>query len=194
MNPDTLRLFIAAELDPGTQEAIGIIQNHLKKSGGDVKWVKPSNIHLTLKFLGDAPANMVDGITTAMQESVQSVRTFSMEISGLGAFPRISNPRIIWMAVENGQREVKQIADFLEEKLETLGIKKEEREFSAHITVGRTRSPQNSFALSKALKEFKPAAPLTQEVNHITLIKSTLTAQEPVYEVLRKVDLGRFRA
>ncbi|HOW34842.1 MAG TPA: RNA 2',3'-cyclic phosphodiesterase [Candidatus Omnitrophota bacterium] len=194
MTSNTLRLFIAIELDPSVREAIGIIQDHLRKSGADVKWVKPDDIHLTLKFLGDTPTDIVDKIANAMQESVQSVKKFLIEITGLGAFPKISSPRIIWVGIENGRKEVKQIAASLEEKLETLGIKKEEREFSAHITVGRTRSPQNIFALSKILKEFKSTAPITQEVSHITLIKSTLTAQGPVYEVLRRADFGNSRA
>lgn len=190
MNAETFRLFIAVELNPAVQEAIGLIQDQLKKSGADVKWVRFKDIHLTLKFLGDTPVDKIDAIAAVLQEATSLVKSFTMEIKELGAFPKISSPRVIWLGLEAGKDQAKQIATTLEEKLEPLGIKREEREFAAHVTIGRTRSSQNSFALSKVMKEFKPA-PSTQEVDHIALIKSTLTPQGPVYEVLRRADLRK---
>ena len=186
---ETIRAFIAIELTEDIHARLDDIQQQLKKTGADVKWVKSSQIHLTLKFLGEAPLDKIDSIISALENTVESKPPFQIELTGIGAFPKIEHPQIIWIGTEKGKEELKEIAFELEEKLETLGFKKEDREFSPHATLGRVRSSENRFALIKALKGFQMNAPLTQKAEHLSFIKSTLTPQRPVYEVLKKVEL-----
>lgn len=118
-----------------------------------------------------------------------------MRIFSAGAFPRIDTPRVIWIGVDKGDKEAKKIAKELEEKLQKLGIPKEERGFSAHITLGRTRSTLSREKLTQALKTdadklFREHSGLLEfPVTKITLFKSTLTPKSPVYEALKEENL-----
>ena len=191
MNPgQTLRAFIAIELDPKVQAALGQIQKELKDVGADVKWVKPDNIHLTLKFLGDVSLEELDSIKGAMQTTLQPIKSFSMALTHLGAFPKVENPQIIWVGATADKNSIKSITESLEENLKGIGFEKEKRDFEPHITLGRMRSSDNKFALSKKIKNFQfPAGAPHQLVNQIALFKSTLTPQGPIYETLAKINL-----
>jgi len=186
---ETLRTFIAIELKPDIQEQLNAIQAHLKKTGADASWVKSPKIHLTLKFLGEIPSDKITSIISAIQATAECQVPFSLELTHLGAFPRIESPQVIWIGVEKGKEELKNIVFDLQERLAALGFPKEKKDFSPHATLGRLRSSENRFALIKSLKEFKIQFPLAQEVRDIALIKSTLTSQGPIYEVLGKAEL-----
>lgn len=118
-----------------------------------------------------------------------------MRIFSVGAFPKIDTPRVIWIGVDKGDKEAKKIAKELEEKLQKLGIPGEERGFSAHITLGRTRSILGREKLTQALKTgmdrlFGEHPGLLEfAVTKITLFKSTLTPKGPVYEALKEANL-----
>lgn len=187
---NTLRTFIAIELDPKLQSALHKVQDEFKKEGADVRWVKADNIHVTLKFLGEISPEKIDTVKGAMQKTFADVKPFSMGLTHLGAFPKLENPQIIWVGVTADRNSIKLIAESLEENLSKIGFKKEVRDFDPHVTLGRSRSAINKIALTKKLKAFKfPAEPLHQLVNQIVLFKSTLTPQGPVYEVLAKIEL-----
>ena len=187
----TIRTFIAIELDSAIQETIRHIEELLKKTGIDAKWVKPNDIHLTLKFLGDTPIDKIEPIVQIIQTTAQTSQIFSIELTQLGAYPQIEKPRVIWIGVNRGRDETKKIVLLLKEELEKIGFVKEKRDFDPHVTIGRLRSAQNHFALFKAIKEFQINPTITQEVTHITFLKSTLTPQGPIYETLQKIDFKK---
>lgn len=187
---DSIRTFIAIELDPATQRHLQIIQEDLRQIGADVKWVKPKNIHLTLKFMGNVHLNQIAAIAKAIKECLRNTHKFTIELSHLGAFPQIENPRVVWVGLKNGQKESMAIATSLETHLEKLGIKKEIREFDPHITIGRLRSSRKKGALVKAIKSYSFKSTMIQPVTHVTLFKSTLTSQGPIYEILEKVSVN----
>ncbi len=184
-----LRTFIAIELDPSLQEMLGKIQEHLKKSGADVKWVKPSHIHVTLKFLGEIPLEQVEKVKNVMHRSLDKFTAFPLHITHLGAFPKMENPHIIWVGIDPQQPTLKDIAIFLEEHLSEEGLPKENRDFEPHITLGRMKHSINRFALSQSLREYAIPQPLTQFVKKIKLFKSTLLPTGPLYETLETVHL-----
>ncbi len=188
---ETIRTFIALELEPSLQQALGHIQETLKKTGADVKWVRPTDIHLTLKFLGDTPSHQLDSIAQTIRSITEQSSSYPLELTKIGAFPTIEHPRVVWIGVEEGKEETKKIAHSLEEKLQGIGFKKEDRGFEPHVTIGRVRSGLNRMALFKALKEFQIEAAMNQKANRITLFKSTLTSQGPIYETLGRFDLKK---
>ena len=192
MNPEpTLRTFIAIELNPKLQSLLHQIQEDLKKMGADIRWVKPENIHVTLKFLGEIPPAKIDELRDVMIKTLEPVRPFSLGLTHLGAFPKIENPQIIWVGATADRNSIQLIAQSLEKNLMDIGFEKEERDFDPHITLGRMRTSVNKFALTKKLKHFEfPATPLHQLVNQIVLFKSSLSPQGPAYEALAKIDLG----
>ena len=184
-NNEKLRLFIAIELDKSLKESLKTLQDELKKCGADVGWVKPENIHLTLKFLGETEPKSIARISAALEETAGLFPPFTLNITHVGFFPEQGPTRIVWAGLDKGKDESARLADFLEDKLSVLGFKKEKRGFSPHVTIGRVRSEENLYALRKTLSNFHFKTPLTQTTNHLTLFKSTLTPQGPIYEPLR---------
>jgi 2'-5' RNA ligase len=186
-----MRTFIAIELPQEIKDSLRRLQEKLKASKTDVKWVEPNNIHLTLKFLGEVDDKKLDKVIKIIEETARDKNEFQMRISSLGAFPKIDFPRVIWVGVETGNKETKAIAEELEEKTAKIGIPKEDRPFSSHITIGRTRSSLNR---EKLVQDLKNKAELGGEklefyVTKITLFKSTLTPHGPIYEVLKETNL-----
>jgi 2'-5' RNA ligase len=115
-----------------------------------------------------------------------------MQISCLGAFPKKEYPRVVWVGLSEGEEETKQIAEELENEICRLGIAKEKRPFSSHITLGRVRSAHNRSQLTERLNYLEQNFPQgwpACKVDRITLFKSTLTPSGPIYEVLHEKSL-----
>ena len=187
-----MRAFIAIELPKEIRDSLANLQDKLKSTGADVKWVEPDNIHLTLKFLGEIDDQKLDKITSILENIAKDKNYFHICISSLGAFPRISSPRVIWVGIDTGEKETKEIVKALEGKIEKIGIPKEDRPFSSHITIGRTRSALNLQKLAKGLETLESDLKIKVaefDVTKITLFKSTLTPKGPIYEVLKEASL-----
>lgn len=187
-----MRAFIAIELPQEIKDFLGRIQNQLKTSGADVKWVNPENIHLTLKFLGEIDEKKMAKISEILNDIAENKNSFHIRISSLGAFPNMDFPRVIWVGIGQGDTETKAIAKELEQNLAQLGIPKEDKPFSCHITIGRTRSTLNREKLVRSLKSAQDSAGkenLTLSVTNLALFKSTLTPKGPIYEVLHNASL-----
>jgi RNA 2',3'-cyclic 3'-phosphodiesterase len=186
--PESLRTFIAVELNSSLREALARIQKELKSSGADAKWVKPENIHLTLKFLGAIPLDKIETINRVLQDIADQFPAFAISLSQLGAFPKIEFPRVIWIDLKEGKETLERLAKEIEAKLSSLGFPPEDRAFQTHITLARIKSAQNRLNLVKQLKETDVPA-LNQKIDKITFFKSTLTPKGPVYEVLKEIIL-----
>jgi len=186
-----MRTFIAIELPKEIKEYLARVQNKLKASGADVKWVEPANIHLTLKFLGEIDENIKTKVIASLSEIAAGRDSFIVGLSSIGAFPGIRSPRVIWAGLSLGDEDVKEIAKKIESDLEKIGLAKEDREFSSHITLGRTRSAKNRSELARMLEDPPETqqGPLEFYVSEITFFKSTLTPKGPVYEPLHKAIL-----
>jgi 2'-5' RNA ligase len=189
-----MRTFIAIELSREIKEYLARLQDKLKLSQADVKWVTPQNIHLTLKFIGEIDEKPLEQLKQILQDIATGQKQFSLSLTSVGAFPSLTSPRVIWVGINKGDEEVKTIAKTLEEKLSEIGITKEDRPFSSHITLGRTKSSKNQNNLVKTLQfstEKLPEATAEMTVEKITLLKSTLTPKGPIYEILKEVSLKK---
>jgi 2'-5' RNA ligase len=187
-----MRTFIAIELPQGIKDSLARTQNQLKAAGADVKWVEPANIHLTLKFLGEIDEKKLEKINSILEEAAQDKNSFSARIFSLGAFPGINSPRVIWVGIDQGDKEIREIAKALEDEIAKIGIPKEDRPFSSHITIGRTRSPKNREKLVQELNQLANnfgRENLEFAVEKIVLFKSTLTPKGPIYEALKDANL-----
>lgn len=187
-----MRTFIAIDLPAEIKSALGRTQAKLKESGADVKWVKPENIHLTLKFLGERDEKKVQAIASLLEDALKDKKSIQASISSFGGFPKIESPRVIWAGIEKGDIEIKQIAAVLEEAIAKAGIPKEDRAFSSHITIGRTRSSLNKDRLIQGLTKCAEGLKnknLEFNITKITLFKSTLTPAGPIYEAIKEINL-----
>jgi len=187
----TMRTFIAIELPQEVKDTLGRIQDRLKASGADVKWVEPRNIHLTLKFLGETDEQTLNKVTAALEEIAKAQKQFSASLSFCDAFPSINSPRVIWQGITRGEQEIKAVAARIETRLAETGIPKEEHEFAAHITLGRTRSSRNRREMTELLTDMAAKPPQAEfAVTALTLFQSTLTPRGPVYTALRYFPLS----
>ena len=103
---EKVRTFIAIGLPPEIIANIKELQEELKKSNAKVRWVKPENIHLTLKFLGHLPPEQLEKVKITARETLQPFKPFGISISGLGAFPKIKYPRVVWIGIDKGKEEI----------------------------------------------------------------------------------------
>lgn len=183
-----MRSFIAIALPEEIRHSLGNLQEELKSYQADVNWVKPENIHLTLKFLGEITEKTQSEIKGICDNCVQDQAPFRLRLSTLGAFPKLDLPRVIWVGIDPvAEKKIKILAQKLEDKIKSLGVPAEKREFSSHITIGRVRSALNRDNLVNALSvivENFSAKDQEFPVDKIILFKSTLTPQGPLYETI----------
>jgi len=183
------RVFIAFELSEEARGELSALQSSLKKAGADVKWVDPANIHLTLRFLGDCGAHMIPSVKSALSDAASSSGPFYIGMEGIGAFPCLSSPKIIWAGVGEGRQESEAFHACISSRLAGLGIPGEERKFSPHITVGRVRSGRNIDPLRKAIEDLPFRASSRTLVDRVVLFSSELSPGGPIYTPLSEAML-----
>jgi 2'-5' RNA ligase len=181
----TVRAFIAVDLPVSVKKTIADLQTELKRSPSDVKWVRPANCHITVKFLGDISNDQAESVGRVLEECAAGCSAFPLIVDSVGAFPKIERPNIIWLGLADEKNQLARIAGEIEGKLLKLGFIQEDRPFAPHITIGRTR-PGSHKALSEALKTIAVPAGLAFEAKAITLFKSDLPSEGPVYSVLKE--------
>jgi len=186
---ETIRTFIAVELPQEIQDRLGQLQSDFKVSMPDVRWTKYGNIHLTLKFLGDVPLSKIDKIGEALREVAAKFPAFTMSLADIGAFPNSRKPRIVWVGVQKGVDELKEIAKAIDSSMKRLGFPPEKRRFSPHLTVGRIRHLKNPTAMTEALDKSAVGELGKFTVERISLIKSQLDPAGSIYTTIKEARL-----
>jgi 2'-5' RNA ligase len=186
---ESIRSFLAIELSDETRQFLGEAQQKLQQTGSDIRWVTPKNIHLTIKFLNEIEREKIDDVVTAVEENLKDVKSFEAQLSELGVFPDMHRLRIIWAGLKDPAGEINHLVGKIESALQPLGFPKEDRDFQAHITLGRVRSLKNISQLIDAIKNCALPAGLKQRIGSVTLFKSTLTPDGPIYEALKQFSL-----
>jgi 2'-5' RNA ligase len=184
----TLRTFIALDMPLEIKTALEKYVQPLKSLRGRVSWVKPANLHLTLKFLGDTPANRVDEIAAALQEIAATSTPFAADIAGSGTFPNDQSPRVLWVGIDDESGTLPKLAKAIDERMHRFGFAKEKRDFTPHLTIGRVKDPR-ILEIVRALKE-KPFAIVPAQFNEIIFMQSELNPAGSIYTPLRKLKLG----
>ncbi len=184
-----MRTFIAIELPEEIKKQIEQLQAPLKRTDTFVSWVKPGNIHITLKFLGEVPEDKINEVFSATQKALEGTRKFTMSLKGTGVFPNLRRPRVIWIGTGSGEEELSIMAKRIEEEMERVGFPKEKRKFSAHFTVGRVKSPRNIEKLME-LVESTDFQTEDIEVNEVVVMRSQLHPAGAIYTPLKKIPLA----
>jgi len=185
-----MRAFVAIELNDEVRRGVGRIQDKLSVSGADVKWVKPKNAHLTLKFLADISETDADSIKGFLDEIAEGTPAFKTAFSHLGFFPNDRRPRVLWVGISEGADDLKVLAGKIDDKIATLGIPKEKRGFSPHLTLGRIRSGKNLnelLSLVGSSKEYEAGELVAGEIH---LIQSVLSGSGPTYTKLHTASFS----
>lgn len=184
------RVFIASSLNEEAKNLIKDIQSNIKKLNCQIKWVKPENVHLTLKFLGNIESDRIDELKKLVQSTSKMTQSIKSDLFNLGAFPNSQKPKILWVGLSDNESKIAQLAETIETSLSTIGFSKEKRSFKPHVTIGRVRSFKNIKPLSETISQFSVKNAVAQNIDNITIYKSTLTPTGPIYEVLKKFELA----
>jgi 2'-5' RNA ligase len=185
-----MRTFLAVTLPPEVTRNIGTIQGRLKKSlSGDIRWVRPEGIHLTLKFFGEVTAADAERIGAVVAGPAAGAAPFVLDVRGLGAFPDVNRPRVIWLGLAGETVALLSLHRELERELAAAGFPKEERPFSAHLTLGRVKIPKGILGLAGEVETGADVAAGRIPVGEIVLFKSELTPRGAIYTRLAAFPL-----
>jgi 2'-5' RNA ligase len=184
-----VRLFIAIDLSTTLRERLSDQIDQLTRLLGSeaIRWVSPSNIHLTLKFLGETPENQVERIKSTLENLVPQFSTFEMRIGYFGCFPNPRKPRVFWIGVHEESGILVQLHRAIEIDLEKFGFKKEGRPFSAHLTLGRLRKNASSATLRKLAQQLETVQVGElgiEAVKEVCLFRSVLHPSGAIYTQL----------
>lgn len=185
-----IRTFIAIDLEETARDFLRRISSDLQRQGADVGWVKNSNIHLTLKFLGDITEDSLLIINKELQTVFQTQEPLHLRIGGPGVFPNYDRPRIIWIGIHDNSDRLLNLFNTIEAALSKLGFPKEKRRFSPHLTLGRVRSNKGKEKLIKAIKDQADLAGPDLRAHEAILFKSDLKPSGSVYTPLCKFQFG----
>ena len=185
-----VRAFSAIELPSIIVKSLGEIQDNLRDTTNKITWVKPDNIHLTMKFLGNIETDKAHAIEKILKNIVSQISIGKLSVEGVGAFPTINNPRVIWVGIEDDKNLLK-IYTQLEDGLASLGFKKEDRPFKPHLTLGRVKFLKDKKGLKERLEKLADIKLASFIVDSLILFKSELTPEGSLYTKLKEVKLDR---
>jgi 2'-5' RNA ligase len=187
-----MRVFIAIDIDEKTRAAIADVQKQLNAKvdirKGDVKWVEPDNIHLTLKFLGEIDELKLPEVKEITKQVAEVHKNFTLDIESVGSFGGRS-AKVVWVGAGIGADELIVLQKDLDGCLGRAGYPKEDREFSAHLTICRVRNPKAGFKLAEAAKQFEKLKLGSVSADAVCVYQSQLTPQGPIYTQLASFKL-----
>jgi 2'-5' RNA ligase len=185
-----VRTFLAVDLSKSIRDRAVALQGRLARTGTEVKWVEPENLHVTLLFLGEVDDRQIVQVCRLANHCTAKEPSFLMSVESVGCFPNIRRPRIVWIGVVEGVERLCTLHDALELSLAELGYRREERRYKPHATLGRVKSDRPTDRLSHALLAEAAWKGGETVVREILIMGSELTPHGPVYTVLGRAELG----
>ncbi len=189
------RLFIAVELNIEVRQAIGRVQAELKRQlpPKAVRWTNPDGIHLTLKFLGDTPAEKAPAVVEGLSAAAAGFEPFQVHVAGFGCFPNPHRPRVLWAGVPEIPRPLAGVQRAVDLHMARLDYARESRAFSPHLTLGRVNdrlAAADSQALSAVLSRTQVGELGIVQVQEVVLFKSDLRPDGAIYTALARAQLA----
>jgi 2'-5' RNA ligase len=177
------RIFIALNVDPNETllKMMSTLRDGLNQDS--IKWTSPGNIHITLAFLGDTDENMINPISSMLNEQCKGTGKFELILKGAGVFRSLSDPRIIWTGIAPSDK-LNNLNKLIINGLQDLNIKIEDRPFNPHLTLGRIKHIYQIERLSGLLDQFQNYEFQIVSVNEVILYESVLLPSGPVYKAL----------
>lgn len=180
-----LRLFIAIDLPDGVLTALSLVQQELQREPAlsQLRWVRPEGIHLTLKFLGDTPADRRPAIEAAVARAVAGAGPFELHLGKTGRFGSRNAPRVVWIDVAGETDALSRIQEQVEREVSPLGYPGEKRAFSPHLTLARVppeRAREVAGPLDEAMSRVAIPA-VTIRAAEVSLMRSELQRGGAVY-------------
>jgi 2'-5' RNA ligase len=186
-----IRAFLAIELPDALRPGLTQVQEELKRSRADVRWVPVGNIHLTLKFFGNVPEDEIGPLARAARAATAEAAPLQLQVTIAGAFPSPQAPRVVWLGLGGDVLPLTRLYYGLEKAFTALGYLPEGRAFNPHLTLGRVKSPANRERLARLLAKLPPLNWPPFTVKELVLFQSVLSPQGSKYTPLKVIPLGK---
>ncbi len=191
---EQIRSFIAFELDDQQKRALADLQSRLKRDhdSNAIRWVVAGNIHLTLKFLGNVAADKQLALQNAVATACAGTPPFVLKLNGVGAFPNVNRPNVVWVGVEGDVGTAIKLAQKIDQACTALGFPREERAFSPHLTLGRVKrdaSSRERQQIGEMLAKAQARDLGECRIECVSIMKSELKPNGSVYSKLAVIDL-----
>ena len=190
MRADTIRCFVAIEIPDLIQNLLTTVQDALRPKIGKASWVRHGNFHLTLKFIGDIEKQRVPKIGAALQRVAATHAPFPVEIGGIGTFPNLTRPRVLWIGLKHGASAVSTLAETVNNGLVKLEYPADTR-FHPHLTLARLKNHIDLKPFTDSFKQYEILDRGSFTVNEIALIRSEMHPTGVVYTPLKTCQLEK---
>ena len=188
----SLRIFLAVPVEQDILDTLVKAVDRLRESRAPVRWVRPEGMHLTVKYLGDTDPEKLGPLIQAVGEVCGEIEPFPMSVSGIGAYPNMRRPRVVWAGVEELSGTLLRLAEDVEDACARMGWPREKRKFSPHVTVGRVKGKINISRLAQAVGKMDRNLWGSQTVDSLVLYSSELKPGGAVYERLHVFQLEKW--
>ena len=187
---ELIRSFLAFDIDnEDVRKRLASAQNRLVQTGADVKLVETENIHVTMRFLGDVSIGMVEKIFEEMKKT--EFTPFNVQIKGVGVFPSLSYPRVVWAGITDGADQLRDVFNQIEPRLLGLCFAHDSKGFSPHLTIPRVRSGRNKPQLADFVNKTASHEFGTIKAECLRLKKSAFSPKGPTYSTLKEFCPGQ---
>jgi len=184
-----VRLFVALDIAPHFKDAISRLKGRLARFQRVVRWVQRERMHVTLKFIGETPADALADIRSACADVAAQSSPCGWSLERVGCFPPDGRVRILWTGASQMPPELLTMAERCDAALESVGIARESRPFAAHVTFGRVRNDDTDGTLRTAVGKLGIKTK-EQHIAAMTLIESTLKPEGPTYNIIATFPFG----
>ena len=183
------RVFIALQTPSFLQQALEEVRSLFEPLPIALRWVSPSNLHATLKFLGDVPEVKLDSVFSAVTDAAAGQGPFVLQARALGCFPSATRPRVLWMGLDDPHNNLRHVHQKLDSALTDAGFSPEEHQFHPHLTLARIRRPLSCPPFKALLATYQTRCFGEIKVDKIDVFQSQLQPTGSIYSVLHTVLL-----
>ena len=185
-----MRCFTAIELEPAVRAPLAKLVREKLPRNRDVRWCTEGQLHVTLKFLGEAPDRQIQAACAALEAASKGIAPFEIHIGNLGVFPAPHSPRVLWAGVDDPQRGCERWMAQAEPLFEELGIPREQRAFHPHLTLGRSKGAGGGRLMRQLLNDLQMPSVPTMIVREVVLFESCLAPTGAVYKAHHRAALA----
>lgn len=184
-----MRLFIAFLLSDEVRESLRSVRRALVRFDRQVRWTPAEQMHVTVQFLGEVPDRDVVGVTDGLIKAGGMGVPFDMDVGGVGCFPPRGPVRVVWVGARDDSGSMKRTVEAVHGAMEALGVPRESRPWTGHITIGRVREDRTGSAMRDAITSCQTVR-VRQRVEAVVLMSSVLSPHGARYSVVQSVPLG----
>ena len=184
-----IRTFVAVSISEKAREVVAEMVASMQDFGSGVRWVKPENLHLTLKFLGDVEEKKLPELEEALKLSAENINPFNYELVNIGCFPNYKRPRVLWVGVEDSEDQLLLLHQNIESEFTKQDFPKESRKFTPHLTIARVKDFRKCESVISKFSDYNFGSH-KNVVEEVLLMKSDLYPSGAKYTKLIQIKLN----